>query len=100
MIENQEQQKEIFRLLMKRRKEKETANLTASDDRKPSGDRPKLYCVYCKKDNHTVDRCFKKQKDLGLLPSKPTANVLLLCYDTCLLSTINKNKIKSPGSTM
>jgi hypothetical protein len=69
-------------------RKKETANITASE-------KPKLYCTYCKKDNHTEDRCFKKQKDAANLPpiTKSTANVILLCYDACLLSTQNRNKV-------
>jgi hypothetical protein len=38
------------------------------------GERPKLFCTYCKKDNHTEDRCFKKQRDNGITPTYHTSN--------------------------
>ena len=37
---------------------KESANVTST-----GGTRPKLNCTYCGKDNHTVDKCFKKEND-------------------------------------
>ena len=70
------------------RKRSETANLVT-----PNG-RPRLYCTYCKKDNHTEDRCFQKRKDEKLLPPfTHSANVMLLSYDTCLLAANNKDKV-------
>jgi hypothetical protein len=59
-------------------RKKETANIASSD-------KQKLFCNYCKKDNHTEDKCYKKQKDEKILPPRTasTANVLLLCYDKC-----------------
>ena len=36
---------------------KESANVSTGTTR------GKLNCTYCGKDNHTVDRCFKKEKD-------------------------------------
>jgi hypothetical protein len=49
------------------------------------------FCDYCKKNGHTEDRCFKKQREQDASPNntetRPTANVALLCYDSCLLTT-------------
>jgi hypothetical protein len=40
-------------------KNTDTANTTTD------GTKAKLYCEYCKKDNHTEDRCFKKLRDMS-----------------------------------
>jgi transposase InsO family protein len=75
-----------------RKKAAETANPTATANA-TTGERPKLFCTYCKKDNHTEDRCFKKQRDNGITPTYPTSNasvattaVALICYNTCMLT--------------
>ena len=47
----------------KKGKTDETANSTTNTEK--STDDKKLYCDYCKKDNHTEDRCFKKLRDLS-----------------------------------
>jgi Reverse transcriptase (RNA-dependent DNA polymerase)/gag-polypeptide of LTR copia-type len=83
-----------------RKKKAETANNVSSNSNNVSPntanattEKPKLFCNYCKKDNHTEDRCFKKLKDLSEKPgnngnsASATANVMLLCYDSCMLTT-------------
>lgn len=44
----------------------------------------KLHCDYCNKDNHTVDRCFKKQKDDKAKGKTDTTNfakteIIMIC---------------------
>ena len=59
-----------------------------------------MFCNYCKRDNHTEDKCFKKQREQSTStptanPVTPgaTANVALLCYDACLLSATDSHNI-------
>jgi hypothetical protein len=58
--------------------------------------KPTCFCDYCKRNGHTEDRHFKKQRDQGITPtteSRPTANVSLLCYNSCLLTTCGAENV-------
>ena len=71
-----------------------TATATANT---ATTERPKLFCNYCKKENHTEDRCFKKQREQGTNSSSATTNVAvaLLCYDSCLLTSNTESNVNS-----
>jgi hypothetical protein len=64
-----------------------TANTTTTSGKTP--------CGYCKGTNHNEDNSIKKLKDTiaKLQSGNNTANVALLCYDTCLLTSDSESNI-------
>lgn len=55
------------------------------------GERPKLHCTHCGKDNHTIDRCFKKQKeDKGR--SNEMSDVMMISIDDLGLTATEINE--------
>ena len=76
------------------RKSKESANVTSSGKT--------LHCDYCKKDNHTEDRCFKKIKDLKEgktnKSSSETVEVVMVCMDRSQKEILMTNNDPSKDS--
>ena len=53
-----------------------------------------LHCAYCKKDNHTEDRCFKKKKDLE---EKKSGREMALCiYEAALIAHAKSDGLLQP----
>ena len=74
-----------------------TASATTTATANATTQRPKLFCYYYKKENHTEDRCFMKQREQGTNASSATTNVAvaLLCYDSCPLTSKNESNVNS-----
>jgi hypothetical protein len=57
------------------------------------GERPKLHCSHCGKDNHTIDRCYKKQQEEQRRnKSHEMTDVMMVSIDDLCFS--NKNLVQ------
>ena len=66
----------------------ESANVTST-----GGTRPKLNCTYCGKDNHTVDKCFKKEKDDKKAEKENAAVSMVMTEATASSAVVEQSRI-------
>jgi hypothetical protein len=80
-------------------KKTETSNTPATANTATGGNgKATYYCDHCKKNGHTEDRCIAKLKEtIATLQTGSntanTANVALLCYETCMLTTDSESAV-------